>query len=660
MNQLEKCHRIHGCKRLFIDAFRAFQSKTGVEGNTFILTHYHADHYGGLPRGKAYIGPCQIHCTPVTGNLLREIHKLDNCFIVEHEYGCTWNDHDGNKITFYDANHCPGAAIIFVETTGGQKHLHTGDMRYHDEKFRKYPLLREAVQNRELDTLYLDTTYAKPKHCFAPQDEAIQSIASQVKELLDSNKDIVNEKKQSFFQPKAKTMANRSACNAAAACVEKVRTLVLISCYSIGKEKVLWNSAVQSNQLVFVNKTKHKMLQCIKAHQDVDTSSGIVDRCTLDRAKSDIHVITMGTAGSMHPFFQPNFEECALYAHRLNKGYNKVVAFIPTGWANSSKYNKDHGAAKKIVDLKEIVKKGKVNGNNHMMNVEVRCVAYSEHSSYDELRACVEYTKPKLIIPTVFSGEKDYDAIERRFQDLVDSQRLRQAFMNKIKGNGFKRKADVIAKSENNSRAYPPSRPLVTTKAASLPNFTAAIVRKSGIKIQKEATAEKTATNRKGQGIVNTKKKNDPKERAPKKTKANDENVAPKLTTMLAASSQSPSIFNDEKGIHPTTTVAKINAARHSSNEKRDLKMNGNDKNTSIEKRLRASSITSDDIKLYPKTTNPKLATTWQPSNKDMDLKSWSCVACTFVNEKPHGLICSLCATPRISNGLICPVPAKI
>uniref|UniRef100_A0A7S3V473 UBA domain-containing protein n=1 Tax=Chaetoceros debilis TaxID=122233 RepID=A0A7S3V473_9STRA len=459
MNQSEKCHRIQGCKRLYIDAFRAFKPLLEVEGNTFILTHYHADHWAGLPRGKSYIGPCKIHCTPVTGNLLREIHKLDNAFIVEHAYGSTWNDCDGNNITFYDANHCPGAAIVFVATREGQKHLHTGDMRYHDEKFRSYPLLSEAIQNRELDILYLDTTYAKPKHCFAPQDEAIEMIASQVGELLNSNQDIVSEKKQSFFQPKTKAKVKEIASSDVAQA--PVRTLVLLSCYSIGKEKVLWNSALQSKQLVFVNKTKHRMLQCIKAHQDVEASSGIIDRCTLDPKKSDIHVITMGTAGSLHPFFQPNFEECALYAHRLNKGYNKVVAFLPTGWANSSKYNRENGVAKKIVDLKEIVKKGKVNGNNHMMDVEVRCVAYSEHSSYNELRACVEYTRPKQIIPTVFSGEKDYAAIEKRFQDLVDSQRAKQAFISKISGIGVKRKAAAIMKKQKISR------PQYSTKAVS-------------------------------------------------------------------------------------------------------------------------------------------------------------------------------------------------
>lgn len=456
MNQSEKCHRIQGCKRLYIDAFRAFKSLTEVEGNTFILTHYHADHWAGLPRGKSYIGPCKIHCTPVTGNLLREIHKLDDSLIVEHAYGSTWNDCDGNNITFYDANHCPGAAIVFVATKGGRKHLHTGDMRYHDEKFRSYPLLSEAIQNRELDILYLDTTYAKPKHCFAPQHEAIEIIASQVGELLNSNEDIVSKKKQSFFKPKVKADMEELAST-------PVRTLVLLSCYSIGKEKVLWNSALKSNQFVFVNKTKHRMLQCIKAHQDIEASSGIIDRCTLDPKKSDIHVITMGTAGSLHPFFQPNFEECALYAHRLNKGYNKVVAFLPTGWANSSKYNKENGIAKKIVDLKEIVKKGKVNGNNHMMDVEVRCVAYSEHSSYNELRACVEYTRPKQIIPTVFSGEKDYAAIEKRFQDLVDSQRAKQAFISKISGIGVKRKAAVVMKNPIKQKI---SRPQYTTKVS--------------------------------------------------------------------------------------------------------------------------------------------------------------------------------------------------
>ena len=440
---------------MFIDAFHALKNKTSDVRNAFILTHYHADHYTGLPRGKSYVGPAMIHCTPVTANLLREIHNIDPAFILEHGYGITWN-HGGTEVTFYDANHCPGAAIVFVKiklsvssssSSAGPLytyHLHTGDMRFH-EKFKSYPLIKQAVTNRQLDILYLDTTYAQPKHTFAPQDQAIQTIASQVKELLNPNHHVVHQKKQSFFQPKTGTAKQQPL----------ERTLVLVACYSIGKEKVLWHSAVQSNQLVYVNKTKHKMLTCIQCCHDhdndnennVEVSSGIVQRCTLDKQQSDLHVIKMGMAGSVFPYFQANFEECASYAHGLNKGYSKVVAFIPTGWADSSKYNKENAISCKTVNLKEVVNGSKINGNSHLMEVEVRLVAYSEHSSYNELRDCVEYMKPKRIIPTVFSSEKDYIAIEKRFRDLVDGQRAKQSFIDSIGGSagGKNRKAAVVS-----------------------------------------------------------------------------------------------------------------------------------------------------------------------------------------------------------------------
>ncbi|GFH45236.1 DNA cross-link repair 1A protein [Chaetoceros tenuissimus] len=405
---------------------------------SIVLTHYHSDHYTGLPSGNNYKGPATIHCTPVTANLLREIHKIPERFIVAHEYEETWS-WDNCEITFYDANHCPGAAIIFAKVKIGNSftyHVHTGDMRYHP-KFQSYPLIKEAVEKRSLDVLYLDTTYAKPKHTFLPQQNAIDKISSQVQELLKHNHNVVEEKKNSFFQPKKPAVKDG----------QQPRTLVLLSCYSIGKEKVLWHSAVKSNQLVYVNNAKHKMLKCIECGSDVEEANGIVKRSTLDPQKSDIHVIKMGLAGTLHPFFQPNFNDVALYAHRMNKGYNKVVAFLPTGWAESSKYNKQNSIATKVVNLKELVDANKIKGNTHMMHVEVRLMAYSEHSSYNELRDCVEFMKPKRVIPTVFSGEKDYEAIEKRFSDLVDSQRAKQSFINSMFGRSLLEKTSAPSTS---------------------------------------------------------------------------------------------------------------------------------------------------------------------------------------------------------------------
>ena len=51
----------------------------------------------------------------------------------------------------------------------------SSNMRYHP-KFQSYPLLKEAVEKRLIDVLYLDTTYAKPKHTFLPQQNAISTF----------------------------------------------------------------------------------------------------------------------------------------------------------------------------------------------------------------------------------------------------------------------------------------------------------------------------------------------------------------------------------------------------------------------------------------------------------------------------------------------------
>jgi len=298
-----------------------------------------------------------------------------------------------------------------------------------------------------------------------------------VKELLGGNSCAVEMKKINFFQPRTngKTMAsnihtstqggNQNGKGKGGTGMSQIpqRTLVLLSCYSIGKEKVLWHSAVESNQKIYVNKTKYKMLQCITNHHgdssgiDSDMSGGvdgseppyndIITKCTTNPKESDLHVIQMGTAGSLFPFFKPNFQQCALYAHQLNKGYQKVVAFLPTGWArgksSSSNFSseKNTTVATKAVSMEELkqllpprtAQKG-CYGNDSSIHVEVRLVPYSEHSSYSELRSCVKDMRPRQIIPTVFSNDKDYRDIEHRFHDLVDSHRAKVAFIRSITG----------------------------------------------------------------------------------------------------------------------------------------------------------------------------------------------------------------------------------
>jgi DNA cross-link repair 1A protein len=421
MNAASDCHEIPGCPNLLIDAFRGhyLSSKSKDASNVFILTHYHGDHYGNLPRENKYAGPAVIHCTPVTAALLRHVHQVPHHLVCQHRYGETWdvvgekkgggNPNDGAvRATFFDANHCPGAAMVLVEGPPTQNqsrnskgnraavvhHLHTGDFRYHP-RMQTYTLLREAVINRTLDCLFLDTTFAHPRHAFEPQAAAIESIASQAHDLLSS---------------------------------PSTDTLVLLSCYSIGKERVLWEVSARTQQLVHVSETKLQKLQCLTEHEDDGDENDdvgseavpqpqhchrMVDRCTTDPSKSDVHVVPMGLAGEMWPYFQPNFGGCYEYAAKLDKPYRRIVTFIPTGWAMGSKWNREHSLSRQTY-------KG--------VEVEVRLVAYSEHSSFDELQEFVAYCRPRKVVPTVFSGDKDLRRIQSLFP--VDTLRAKQHFFH--------------------------------------------------------------------------------------------------------------------------------------------------------------------------------------------------------------------------------------
>jgi hypothetical protein len=67
----------------------------------------------------------------------------------------------GTRITFLDANHCPGSAMIAAHPPGGAPPvLHTGDARLTREATRSCPVLG-AMRGRAV--LVLDTTYADPQ-----------------------------------------------------------------------------------------------------------------------------------------------------------------------------------------------------------------------------------------------------------------------------------------------------------------------------------------------------------------------------------------------------------------------------------------------------------------------------------------------------------------
>jgi hypothetical protein len=173
--------------------------------------------------------------------------------------------------------------------------------------------------------------------------------------------------------------------------------LFLIGTYTIGKERVLLQVAKVVGCKVCVSKQKYAVmlyvfLALLLSH-DMERRYDILARLNLDMSVfttdpsvTPVHAVPMGVC-SFQGLLCPHCRRSGIVsAHSLCAGvermgalraYDRVVAFTPTGWSQTrvSRRTRDR--------------------------ITVISVPYSEHSSFDELRDCVQVWAPKHIIPTV-------------------------------------------------------------------------------------------------------------------------------------------------------------------------------------------------------------------------------------------------------------------
>ena len=167
--------RIEGT-HIIVDGFTVPPST----GDMHFLTHFHADHYIGLNKRWS----CPVYCSAVTARLvtrqlgisphLLRILPLDTPTELPAALG-------GGRVTPIDANHCPGAVILLFELADGRLALHTGDFRYLPSMASHVTLAR-----RELDLLYLDTTYSEPQYTFPTQQAVVAGVVEQCRLLQAS------------------------------------------------------------------------------------------------------------------------------------------------------------------------------------------------------------------------------------------------------------------------------------------------------------------------------------------------------------------------------------------------------------------------------------------------------------------------------------------
>lgn len=323
---------------------------------------------------------------------------------------------DGAEVFLVDANHCPGAVQFLFKVpvsnsklVGFEKYVHTGDFRYCDE-MKNEDVLREFVG---ADGVFLDTTYCNPKFVFPSQGESIDYIVGVIKNIGVENEGGLNAK----------------------------NVLFVVATYVIGKERILLEISRRCKRMIHVSSRKMAVLCALGLDE-----GGVF---TENESESDVHVVGWNVLGETWPYFRPNFVK--MKEIMSEKGYSKVVGFVPTGWTYEIQRNKFAVRSKD--------------------SFEIHLVPYSEHSNYNELREYVKFLKPKHIIPTVGADiekidSKHANAMRKHFAGLVDEMALKQNFlMGFIRGGKGIEQEDDDKDCPSASENFPKEEDEVTLSA---------------------------------------------------------------------------------------------------------------------------------------------------------------------------------------------------
>ncbi|WVZ69258.1 hypothetical protein U9M48_018071 [Paspalum notatum var. saurae] len=351
--------------RFLVDAFR----HAGDFSVAYFLSHFHADHYGGLgPSWRRGL----VFCSALTARLVTSLLSVPPQLVVSLDVGVRITI-DGWEVTAVDANHCPGAIQLLFASPGSkaERYVHTGDFRY-TESMTRDPNLLEFIG---ADAVFLDTTYCNPKFTFPSQVESVDYVVNAIKHVKEESS------------------------------VSGERVLCLIATYVVGKERILLEVARRCGCSIHVDSRKMEVLTL----SGFGGENGVF---TEDAAETDVHVTGWNILGETWPYFRPNFVK--MKEIMMERGYMKAVGFVPTGWMYETK---KEGFAVRVKDSLEM----------HLVPYSEHS-SYNELREYVKFL----HPKRVIPTVGVDAGKldsKEAIALQKHFAGLVDETANKQEFL---------------------------------------------------------------------------------------------------------------------------------------------------------------------------------------------------------------------------------------
>ncbi|KAF6761492.1 DNA cross-link repair protein pso2/snm1 [Ephemerocybe angulata] len=402
-----------------VDAFK-YGTIPGVTG--YFLTHAHSDHYTNLSSSWTS-GP--IYCSQGTANLIIHMLSVDKKWVhpLPMDTPTAIPDSGGVQVTLIEANHCPGSCLFLFE---GRQTVNAGDttfksshvgssrtFRYlHCGDFRASPrhVLHPAVRGKQIDHVYLDTTYLDPKYTFPPQAMVISACADLASKLASGAPPVVKRSGVfSWLNPVEKGPTESKQVKDAPKPV-----LFVVGTYSIGKERIVKAVAKALNSKVYCDKRKAAILRC-QADPELDAL------LTSNPKDAAVHLLPLGMINSDKlPGYFDNFKD----------KFSKVVGFRPTGWTYVQPSGTDQLPSVNSILSRTVQKTFTLENlkpsNKSTSTLQLYPVPYSEHSSFYELTCFAMSLRWTKMIATVNVGSEKSRAKMAKWVSKWEAERKKR------------------------------------------------------------------------------------------------------------------------------------------------------------------------------------------------------------------------------------------